>query len=148
MPSPLPCCPVICEYSWSKTQIEKKLVVCIWNLCIEVFLNLMFWRIRMTPVTICPWFGSVNGDVVQLQFKLFILSKMSLVYNVFINSLWLNILDRIVLVNWNLFCFVELCRYAILQVFIIYYFTNVHDIHAFSSICFGFALVVYDAGGL
>ena len=53
----------------------------------------------MTPVTICPWFGSVNGDVVELQFKLFILSKMSLVYNAFINSLWLNILDRIVLVN-------------------------------------------------
>ena len=53
----------------------------------------------MSPVTICPWFGSVNGDVVQLQGKLFILSKMSLVSNVFINSLWLNILDRIVLVN-------------------------------------------------
>ena len=55
----------------------------------------------MTPVTICPWFGSVNGEVVKLQGKLFILSKMSLVYNVFINSLWLNILDRIVLVNIN-----------------------------------------------
>ena len=53
----------------------------------------------MSPVTICLWFGSVNGDVVQLQDKLFILSKMSLVSNVFINSLWLNILDRIILVN-------------------------------------------------
>ena len=45
------------------------------------------------------WFGSVNGDVVQLQGKLFISSEMSLVSNVFINSLWLNIFDRIVLVN-------------------------------------------------
>ena len=53
----------------------------------------------MTPVTACPWFGSVNGDVVELQGKLFILSKMSLVYNVFINSIWLNILDHSVLVN-------------------------------------------------
>ena len=58
------------------------------------FLNLLFWTIRMSPVTICPCFGSVNGDVVQLQGKLFILSKMSLVSNFFINSLWLNILDR------------------------------------------------------
>ena len=24
MPSPFPCSPVICECSWSKTQIEKK----------------------------------------------------------------------------------------------------------------------------
>ena len=63
------------------------------------FLNLLFWTFHMSPVTICPWFGSVNGDFVQLQDKLFILSKMSLVSNVFINSLWLNILDRIVLVN-------------------------------------------------
>ena len=53
----------------------------------------------MTPVTACPWFGSVNSDFVELQGKLFILSKMSLVYNVSINYLWLNILDRIVLVN-------------------------------------------------
>ena len=43
------------------------------------FFNLLLWTIRMSPVTICPWFGSVNGDVVQLQCKLFILSKMSLV---------------------------------------------------------------------
>ena len=50
----------------------------------------------MSPVTICPWFGFVNGDVVQLQGKLFILSEMPLVSNVFINSLWLNILDRTV----------------------------------------------------
>ena len=53
----------------------------------------------MSPLTIRPWFASVNGYVVQLQGKLFILSKMSLVSNVFINSLWLNILDHIVLVN-------------------------------------------------
>ena len=39
------------------------------------------------------------GDAVQLQGKLFILFKMFLVFNVFINYLWLNILDRIVLVN-------------------------------------------------
>ena len=63
------------------------------------FLNLLFWTIHMYQLTICPWFASVNGDVVQLQGKLFISSKMSLVSNVFINSLWLNILDRIVLVN-------------------------------------------------
>ena len=63
------------------------------------FLNSLFWTIRMSPVTICQWFRSVNVDVVQLQDKLFILSKMSLVSNVFINSLWLNILDRIILVN-------------------------------------------------
>ena len=53
----------------------------------------------MSPVTICPCFGSGNGDAVQLQSKLFILSKMSLVTNVFINCSRLNILDRIVLVN-------------------------------------------------
>ena len=63
------------------------------------FLNLLFWTVRMSPVTISPWFGSVSGDVVQLQGKLFILSKMSIVSNVFINSLWSNILDHIVLVN-------------------------------------------------
>ena len=75
------------------------------------FLNLLFWTIGMSPLTICPWFASVNGDVVKLQGKLFILSKMSLVSNVFINSLWLNILDR----SFNVYtveicCFVELCR--------------------------------------
>ena len=53
----------------------------------------------MSPITICPWFGPVNGDVVQLQGKLFILFKMFLVSNVFIIYLWLNILDLIVLVN-------------------------------------------------
>ena len=53
----------------------------------------------MSPVTICPWFVSVNSDAVQLQSKLFILPKISLVSDVFINYLWLNILDRIVLVN-------------------------------------------------
>ena len=30
------------------------------------FLDLLFWTIRMSPVTICPWFKSVNDDVVQL----------------------------------------------------------------------------------
>ena len=52
----------------------------------------------MSPVTICPWFGSANGDV-ELRGKLSILLKMSLIPNVLINSLWLNILDRIFLVN-------------------------------------------------
>ena len=61
------------------------------------FLNLLFWTIRMSPVTISPWFGSVNYDVLQLKGKFFVLSKISLVSNVFINSLWLNILDRIVI---------------------------------------------------
>ena len=60
------------------------------------FLNLLFWTIRMSPVKMYPWFGSVNGDVVQLQSKFFMLSKMSLVSNVFINYLWLNILYLIV----------------------------------------------------
>ena len=53
----------------------------------------------MSPLKTCPCFGSANGDIVQLQGKLFILSNISLVSNVFISSLWLNILDRIVLVN-------------------------------------------------
>ena len=47
----------------------------------------------MSPVAMCPWFGSLNVDVVQLQGKLFALSKMCLASNVFITSLWLNILD-------------------------------------------------------
>ena len=51
------------------------------------YLYLLFWTIRMSPLTICPCFASVNGDVVQLQGKLFILSNMSLASNVFINSL-------------------------------------------------------------
>ena len=42
------------------------------------FLNLLFWTICISPLTICPWLASVNGDVVQLQGKFFILSKMSL----------------------------------------------------------------------
>ena len=66
------------------------------------FLNLLLWTKCVSSVTICPWFGSVNGDVVQLQgdvVQLFILPKMFLVSNVFINSLWLNILDCIVLLN-------------------------------------------------
>ena len=28
------------------------------------FLNLLFWTIRISPLTICPWFASVNGDAV------------------------------------------------------------------------------------
>ena len=65
----------------------------------SLFLNLLFWIIRMSLVTKCPWFGSENGDVVLLQGELFILSKMSLLSNVFINSLWLNISDGIVLAH-------------------------------------------------
>ena len=65
----------------------------------STFPNFLYWIIHMSPVTICPWFGSVNGDAVQLQGKLFMLSNMSLVSNVFMNSLWLNILHHIVLVN-------------------------------------------------
>ena len=99
------------------------------------FLNLLFWTIRMSPLTICPWFASVNGDVVQLQGKLFILSKMPLVSNVFINSLWLNILDRIVLVNVYT---VEICyvlRNCVGKLFFtflscIIYFTNVYHVDA------------------
>ena len=54
----------------------------------------------MSPLTICPWLASVNGDAVQLQGNIVQdFSEMSLVSRGFINSLWLNILDRIVLVN-------------------------------------------------
>ena len=121
------------------------------------FLNLLFWTIRMSPLTICPWFASVNGDVVQLQVKLFILSKMSLVSNVFINSLWLNILDRIVLVNVYT---VEICcdlfnsvgklyfkflSFIILLTFIMFMplFTKCNFIKFL-----GLVLVVFDPGGL
>ena len=82
----------------------------------SIFLNSLFWTISMSSVTICPWFGSVNGDVVHLQGKL---SQMSLVSNVFINSLWLNILDRVVLVNVHT---VEICS-ALLNCVIKFFFT-------------------------
>ena len=45
------------------------------------------------------WFGFVNGDIVQLQGMLFALFKMTLAPKLFINSLWLNVFDRIILVN-------------------------------------------------
>ena len=37
------------------------------------FVSLLFWTIRMSTATICPWFGSANGDVEQLQGKWIIL---------------------------------------------------------------------------
>ena len=85
--------------SVSPFQKLMKTVSLYFGTSLRSFLNLLFYAIRMSPVTICPWFRSVNGDVVHLQDKLFVFSKMSLVSNVFINSLWLNILDRIVLDN-------------------------------------------------
>ena len=94
------------------------------------FLNLLFWTIHMSTVTICPWFGSVNGDVVQLQGKLFVLSKMSLVSNVFINSLWLNILDHIVLANAYTVEIYSVLLNCVGKFFFIYYF-NVYHVHAF-----------------
>ena len=94
------------------------------------FLNLLFWTIRMSPVTICPWFGSVNGDVVQLQGKLFVLPKMSLVSNVFINSLWLNILDRVALANVYTVEIYSVLMNCVGKFFFIYYF-NVYHVHAF-----------------
>ena len=111
----------------------------------------------MSPVTICPWFGSANGDVVQLQGKLLIVSKVSLGSNVFMNSLWLNILDRIVLVNLYT---VEICSlllncvgnvfstflsFIILLMFIMLMplFTKCNFIKYF-----GLVLVVFDVGGL
>ena len=111
----------------------------------------------MSPVTICPWFGSENGQVVQLKGKLFILSKMSLVSNVFINSLWLNILDHIVLVNVYtvqiysvlLNCvgkfFLTFLSFIILLMFIMTtpLFTTCNFITFF-----GLVLVVFDVGGL
>ena len=121
------------------------------------FLNLLFWTIHMSPVTICPWFGSENGQDVQLKGKLFILSKMSLVSNVFINSLWLNILDHIVLVNVYtvqiysvlLNCvgkfFLTFLSFIILLMFIMTtpLFTTCNFITFF-----GLVLVVFDVGGL
>ena len=121
------------------------------------FLNLLFWAIHMSPVTIYPWFGSVTGDVVQLQGKLLILPKTSLVSNVFKNSLWLNILDHIVLVNVYA---VEICSvlmnyvgklfftflsFIILLMFIMSMplFTKCNFIKFF-----GLVLVVFDTGGL
>ena len=62
----------------------------------------------MFPVTIFPWFGSVNGDVVELQEKLFILSKMFLLPSVFINSLWITILDFILFYFFLIFLFQHL----------------------------------------
>ena len=121
------------------------------------FLNLLFWTIRMSPVTICPWFGSANGDIVQLQGKLLILSKMSLGSNVFMNSLWLNIFDRIVLVNLYtveiysvlLNCvgnfFSTFLSFIILLMFIMLMplFTKRNFIKYF-----GLVLLVFDVGGL
>ena len=98
------------------------------------FLNSLFCTIRMSPVTISPWFGSLNGDVVQLQGKLFVLSKMSLVSNVVINSLWLNILDRIVLDNVYTVetCSVLLsCVVSFSSRFYHLFFTYVYYVHAF-----------------
>ena len=76
----------------------------------------------MSPVTICPWFGSVNGGVVQLQGKSFILSKMFLI--------WLIILDRIVLVNVYT---VKNCSVFFLNCVGKFFFTffNVYHVHAF-----------------
>ena len=97
----------------------------------------------MFPVTTYPRFKFVNGDVAQFQSKLFILYKMSLVSNVFINSSLLNIEDGIVLVNVDtveIYCFIELCIYVFLHIFIIYYFTIVYHVHAFvQTIWFGFS---------
>ena len=59
---------------------------------------------------------------------------MSLVSDFFINSLWLNILDRIVLANAYT---VEICNVLLncvgkfFHVFIIYYLANVYYVHAF-----------------
>ena len=111
----------------------------------------------MSPLTICPWFGYVDGDVVQLQRKLIILSKMFLVSNVFINYSWLNILDRTVLVNVYT---VEICSvllnhigkffftflsFIILLIFIMSMslFTKCNFVKFF-----GLILVVLGAGGL
>ena len=118
------------------------------------FLNVLFWTIRKSPVTICPWLGSVNDDGVQLQGKLFILSKMSLISNVFINSLWLNILDYIVLVNAYT---IQICS-VLLNCVVKFFFTFLSFIILVMSIMsmplfrkcqfFGLVLVIVDAGGL
>ena len=121
------------------------------------FLSLLFWTIRTSPLTICPWFASENGDVVQLQGKLLIFYKMSLVSNVFINFLWLNILDRIVLVNVYT---VEICSvllncvgkifFKFLSLIILLMF--IMSIPLFTkrnfNKFFGLVLVVFEAGGL
>ena len=121
------------------------------------FINLLLYTIRMSPGTICPWFRFLNGDVVQLQGKLFILSKMSLASNVFLSYLYLTILDRIVLVNLYI---AEICSvllnyvgkffctflsFIVLLMFILFmsFFTKYNFIKFF-----GLILVVYDTGGL
>ena len=111
----------------------------------------------MSPGTICPCFRFLNGDVVQLQGKLFILSKMSLASNVFLSYLYLNILDRIVLVNLYIaeirsvllncvgkfFC--TFLSFIVLLMFILFmsFFTKYNFIK-----CFGLVLVAFDTGGL
>ena len=121
------------------------------------FLSLLFWAILMSPLTICPWFASVNCHVVQLQGKLFIFSKISLVSNVFINSFWLNILDRIVLVNVYT---VEICSvllncvgklfFTFLSFIILLMFIMSIPLFTKGNLIkfFGLVLVVFDAGGL
>ena len=123
----------------------------------STFLNLLFWTIRMSQVAICPRFGSVNGDVVQLQGKLLLMSKMSLGSNVFINSLWLTILDRIVLVNVYT---VEICSvllnsvgkfsFTFLSFIILLMFMMSMPLFTKCNLIkfFGLVLVVFYAGGL
>ena len=113
----------------------------------------------MSPVIMCPWFGSVNGDGMQLQDKLVILSKIFLVSNVFINYLWLNILDRIVL-NYIYIYTVEIgsvllncvggffftfVAFIILLMFIMStpFFKKCNFIKIYNLV-----LVIFDAGGL
>ena len=110
----------------------------------------------MPPVTIFPWFGSVNDDVVQLQGKLYMLSKISLVSNVFTNSSWLNILDRIVLVNVytaEIFYVLVNCvgkfffRFLSFITLLMFIMSMSLFIKCSFIKFFGFVLLVFDAGG-
>ena len=117
------------------------------------FLNLLFWTIYMSQVNK----NKVWIFIVQLRGKLFTLSKTSLVSNVFINYLCLNILDCTVSVNvYN----AEICSVLLNFVgkffFTVLSFTiflmPIMSMPAFSKWnfmnLFGLVLVAFDTGGL
>ena len=117
------------------------------------FLNLLFWTIYMSQVNK----NKVWIFIVQLRGKLFTLSKTSLVSNVFINYLCLNVLDCTVSVNvYN----AEICSVLLNFVgkffFTVLSFTiflmPIMSMPAFSKWnfmnFFGLVLVAFDTGGL
>ena len=102
----------------------------------------------MSPVTICPLFRSVSGDVVQLQGKFFILYKMSLVSMVkYLTPYCFNAFTAkicSVLLNYVGKFFFTFLLFIILVMFIMSMplFTKCNLVRFF-----GLVLVVFDAGG-